>query len=123
MKKLRITVEGKTYDVIVDVLEDDGVAPAASQPAAGIASALALTAPAAPAGGDEQIKSQLAGTIVSVEAAAGQTVGLGDPLLIIEAMKMNTTVTSPKAGTVGSIDVSAGDSVEEGQVLLTLSPA
>jgi glutaconyl-CoA/methylmalonyl-CoA decarboxylase subunit gamma len=115
MKKLRITVEGKTYDVIVETLEDDGTALAAPQATAPVLSAAPV------AQGGEPIKSQLAGTIVQVVASAGQAVAVGDPLLIIEAMKMNTTVTAPKAGTVGGIAVSAGDAVEEGQVLLTLS--
>ena len=116
MKKLRVTVEGKTYDVIVETLDDDGVMPAAPRAAPAPAQA-----PAIAASGGEPIKSQLAGTVVQVVASDGQAVGVGDPLLIIEAMKMNTTVTAPKAGTVGGIGVSAGDAVEEGQVLLILS--
>ena len=118
MKKLRITVEGKAYDVIVETLEDDGKAVAAPQ-AATQAAAPVLPAPATGAG--EPIKSQLAGTVIEVVASAGQAVGIGDPLFIVEAMKMNTTVNAPRAGTVGDIAVSAGDSVEEGQILLTLS--
>lgn len=121
MKKLRITVEGKTYDVIVEPLEDDGTALTAPQAGSTTQQGIApVLSPPVVAGG-EPIKSQLAGTIVQVVASAGQEVGVGDPLLIIEAMKMNTTVTAPKAGTVGGIAVSAGDAVEEGQILLTLS--
>ena len=46
----------------------------------------------------------------------GQTLQVGDVLLILEAMKMETSLTSPVAGKVASIKVSPGDSVQSGQV-------
>ncbi len=119
MKKLRITVEGKTYDVTVEVLGETG-APAAA-PASGEApAAAALSAPAS-GGEGARVVSQLAGTVVSVAVEAGQSVSAGDALLVIEAMKMNTPVTAPQSGTVASVAVAAGDAVEEGQILVTLS--
>ena len=117
MKRLRITVEGRVYDVTVEELED-GAPAAASTPQPRLA-ASSMPAPA-PSDGDV-VSSQIAGLIVSVDVSIGQTVAVGDPLLVLEAMKMNTTVAAPRAGTVSNIRVSPGDSVEDGQALLSLS--
>ena len=59
--------------------------------------------------------------VVSVDVKEGDSVQEGDQLLTLEAMKMNTLVTSPQAGTVEKILVGPGDGVEEGQALLKLS--
>jgi len=117
MKRLRITVEGKTYDVTVEVLDGPGAAPQAPHPAAVAPSRPALTH----AGEAMSVISQLAGTVVSIQARIGQAVAAGDQLLVIEAMKMNTTVTAPRAGTVTAIAVETGAVIEEGQVLVTLA--
>jgi glutaconyl-CoA/methylmalonyl-CoA decarboxylase subunit gamma len=132
MKKLRITVEGKTYDVSVEVLGEQAApqpvpAIAAPNPAPPVAAAAsdspsvpAQSPAAAPAGGDS-IVSQLAGTVVSVAVAVGEAVNAGDTLLIIEAMKMNTSIVAPRAGTVATVAVAAGAVIEEGQTLVSLS--
>ncbi|MBT3359690.1 MAG: biotin/lipoyl-binding protein [Rhodospirillales bacterium] len=126
MKKLRITVEGKTYDVTVEVLGDTGTPIAPAPAPAQIVSAPSTQAAAAepavlPAGAAEDVVSQLAGTVVSVEVSVGQSVAAGDGLLTIEAMKMNTSIIAPKAGTVTAVAVAAGAVVEEGQLLVTLA--
>ncbi|MBL3570205.1 acetyl-CoA carboxylase biotin carboxyl carrier protein subunit, partial [Rhodovulum visakhapatnamense] len=63
----------------------------------------------------------LAGTTVSVAVSVGQSVAAGDPLLVLEAMKMNTDIRAPQAGTVSALHVAPGATVTEGQVLLVLS--
>lgn len=132
IKKLRITVEGKAYDVQVEVLGEEGAsAPAAPSVAPAPASAslgapiVAAPAPAAPkpASGPGQagdVPSPLAGKVVSIDCAVGATVSAGQKVITLEAMKMNTIVSSPVAGTVKAIKVNAGDAVEEGQILLTI---
>ena len=135
MKKLRITVEGKTYEVEVEILGSRiaSVAPAAAPAAAPapVASApvsapVAAPAPApkkaapAPAGAND-IVCPLAEVVVAVNVKEGQQVKAGDLLVTLEAMKMNTPVNSPADGTVSKICVSAGQSVNEGEVLLSLS--
>ena len=132
MKKLRITVEGKTYEVEVEILGSRiaSVAPVAA-PAPAVASApvsapVAAPAPApkkaapAPAGAND-IVCPLAAVVVAVNVKEGQQVKAGDLLVTLEAMKMNTPVNSPADGTVSKICVSAGQSVNEGEVLLSLS--
>ncbi|MDX9862211.1 MAG: biotin/lipoyl-containing protein [Rhodospirillales bacterium] len=116
MKRLRITVEGRTYDVTVEVL--DGPGDVSHAPPAAIAHARPAVAHA---GEPTSVVSQLAGTVVSIQAEVGQSVVDGEQLMVIEAMKMNTTVTAPRAGAVTAIAVETGSVVEEGQVLVTLA--
>ena len=53
--------------------------------------------------------------------AVGDTVTNDQPVIILEAMKMFTTITSPCTGTVKSIDVNPGDAVKQGQLLMEFS--
>jgi glutaconyl-CoA/methylmalonyl-CoA decarboxylase subunit gamma len=128
MKKLRITVDGKAYDVLVEIL-DEGGAPApvraAVQPAhvesAHVSAPSVAARGAGTAAGPGDVPSPLAGKVVSIDAQPGQKVEAGAQLLTLEAMKMNTYVFAPAAGTVKEVLVAAGDAVEEGQVLVKLS--
>ena len=134
VKQLKITVEGKVYDVIVeDVTEDAGSmmypAPGMSQAATAprvAAPAPAAAAPAAPAaapasaGANDQV-APLGGVIVEVSVKNGDAVKAGDQVAVIEAMKMKTVVASDHAGTVSNIMVKTGDAVDAGQPLMTIS--
>ena len=131
MKKLRITVEGKTYEVEVEILGSRiaSVAPAAAPAPAAPAVSAPVAAPAAPApkkaapapAGANDVACPLAAVVMAVNVKEGQKVKAGDLLVTLEAMKMNTPVNSPADGTVAKICVSAGQSVNEGEVLLSLS--
>jgi len=129
MKKLRITVDGKVFDVSVESLDEQGN-PVASQQAApafqqtSVApppSSAAKPAAAAVSAGPGSVTSPLAGRIVSIDCQLGQKVASGAQLATVEAMKMNTFVFAERDGTVAEILVSPADVVEEGQVLVTLS--
>lgn len=126
MKKLRITVEGKTYEVVVESVDDPSTRAARVAPrAAATAAAPVVMAPtashkAAAGGTANSIRSQLAGRIVSVDVKEGDAVEAGAQVLVLEAMKMNTPVAAVKAGKVSKIHVAAGDTVEEGQALLDI---
>ena len=67
------------------------------------------------------VKAGAAGKVFKIEASVGQSVQPGDPVVIIEAMKMEIPVVAPEAGTVASIDVAVGDAIEAGAVLATLN--
>ncbi len=113
MKNYTITVNGTVYDVTV---EEGG---AGSAP---VRAAAPKAAPAAPAGdaGSIEVSASVPGKVFKIEASAGQAVKTGDPIIILEAMKMEIPVVAPEDGTVASINVSVGDAVESGDVLATL---
>lgn len=131
MKKLRVTVDGTPYDVLVEIIDDGSdMAFAPARPSAHPAhiesahvSAPPVSAPAhrAPAAAIGDVPSPLAGKVVSIDVKIGQKVEANTQLLTLEAMKMNTYVFAPAAGTVGEILVAPGDATEEGQVLVRLS--
>jgi propionyl-CoA carboxylase alpha chain len=60
------------------------------------------------------------GTVIAVHVAAGEPVAAGQPLLVLEAMKMQHPVVAPAAGVVGSLDVVVGAQVEAGAVLAVI---
>lgn len=122
--KLQITIEGKAYEVDVEVLEDEE-----SPPGPGYAP---YHAAHASAGGHAQsyggpwdsegriCRSPVMGLVIKVNVKPGQAVETGELVLVLEAMKMETNVTAPRAGRVKNVRVAAGDSVKVNQVLLEL---
>ncbi|OIR07223.1 methylmalonyl-CoA carboxyltransferase 1.3S subunit [mine drainage metagenome] len=126
MKKLRVTVEGKAYEVLVEILDEThAAAPAPVQPAsvasASVAAPVVSAKSAAAPSGPGDIPSPLAGKVVSVDVKPGQAVTEGQQVATIEAMKMNTYVYAPRAGTVAEVFVNAGDAVDEGKSLVRLA--
>jgi len=64
------------------------------------------------------VNSPMPGTILSLKVSVGDTVKVGDELLVLESMKMENMINSPKDGTISKILVSEGDSVQHGQELV-----
>ena len=133
MKRLRITVENRSYDVTVEDLsgadsypaEPGSAPPPASvpQPAGGSPPpAIARQAPTQPQAPAESgaVTSPMAGTILTVLVKPGDTVSQGKGVVVLEAMKMENQIAAPAAGTVKSVEVAEGDTVTEGQVLVVL---
>lgn len=134
-KQLKITIEGKVYDVIVeDVTEDAGstfyptpgmtaaapAAPAAPPPSAPAAPSPApAAAPAAAGAGDKT--APMGGVIIEISVNVGDAVKAGDQVAIIEAMKMKQVIAADHDGTVTKIHVAAGDTVDSGQPLMTIA--
>ena len=126
-KHLRITVDGRQYDVTVEDLSEGagqlypqpGSMNIASPPVPVASPAAATPVHAAAGAGD--IASTLGGVVESVLVSVGQAVSQGDKVVIIEAMKMKTPMIAHRAGTVAAIAVKAGDAVEAGQVLVSLA--
>ena len=122
MKSYTITVNGNVYDVTVE--ENTNGAPAAAPAPRAAAPAPAPAAkPAAAAGaaGSISITAGAAEKVVDVVAAPGAAVKKGDPVVVLEIMKMETPVVAPQDGTVASVEVAKGETVESGAVLATMN--
>ena len=128
--KLKITVDGKLYEVDVEVFEPEQPQPGFyPPPGPGACSGrIARSAPPAPCsrrrpapGRRRAARSAAARSPArssKISAQAGQTIQVNDVLLILEAMKMETVITAPIAGKIAKINVNVGDAVQQGQVLV-----
>ena len=104
-------------------------APAAPAPAAPVVAAPAVAAPAvAPAArpapsakGEGAITAPMPGLVVAIKVKPGDTVQAGQPLLVMEAMKMENAITASYNGTVTKIYVREGDSISEGDLLVDVA--
>ncbi|MFA4931518.1 MAG: biotin/lipoyl-containing protein [Caldisericia bacterium] len=137
MKKYRITVNGKTFDVDVEeigaqksghspVSAPAAVAPAPVPAPKGVATQAPAPSPAtprtaAPGGGATAMKSPLPGKILKVMATPGSSWKKGDTLLVIEAMKMENEILAPRDCTVEEVAVEANQTVKTGDLLLKLA--
>ena len=110
MKKYNITVNGNTYEVLVE--EADASTPVSySAPVAAPVAAPKAAAPkaAAPVAGG------------AVKVSVGQQVKKGDVICVLEAMKMENDIPAPQDGVIASINVQKGASVNAGDVLASLN--
>ena len=110
-----VEVEGVSYTVAVS----DGGDVTAIVGAAGAATGTPSSVVAATGG--EPVTAPLAGTVVKMLVQPGQQVSEGESIVILEAMKMETSVSAPKAGQIVELRAKSGDSVTVGDVLLTLA--
>ena len=143
MKHLRVTVDGKSYDVVVEELGHDSDAPhhqayappaahapvpqsAAAAPAAPAAPA-AVAAPPSPvsaaptAAGPDDRTAPLAGIVVEINVAVGDVVAVDQQVAVLEAMKMKSAIGAHKAGRITAIYVTTGDGVEAEQPMLAIA--
>lgn len=125
MKSYTITVNGNVYDVTVEETGASQATPMAAAPAPRAAAPAPAPAAAAPkasgAAGSIKIEAGAAGKVFKLEAAVGKQLKKGDPILVLEIMKMETPVVAPQDGTVASIEVAVGDTVESGALLATMN--
>lgn len=130
--KLKITVHGVAYEVDVEVLDTgEGFPPAApprrnrSHRSEGDSAAPPRPSnkplPASGSGDGGSVTSPIAGTIVEIKCKAGDNVTKDQVLLVLEAMKMKTSIAAPTDGSVKNVPIAVGDSVREGQVLVELA--
>ncbi|MDO5560749.1 MAG: biotin/lipoyl-containing protein [Oscillospiraceae bacterium] len=120
MKRFNVSVNGKAYDVAVEEITD-GSAPAA-MPAAAPASAPAAkpAAPKAAAGAGTKVTAPMPGTILEVKVNVGDSIKKGQPIMVLEAMKMENDIVASCDGKITSILVKKGDSVNASDALATI---
>ncbi|MEO5375654.1 MAG: HlyD family efflux transporter periplasmic adaptor subunit [Alphaproteobacteria bacterium] len=130
--KLHIGIDGKTYELEVEVAEEDFaprerayLPPSPHMPttmtlpgAAAPAQAAAAAGAAGPVDEEKVCRSPVAGMVIRIDVQAGQQVGAGDAIMVLEAMKMETNVTAAHAGKVKAVKVAQGDGVKVHQVLV-----
>ncbi|MBI3475250.1 MAG: biotin/lipoyl-binding protein [Acidobacteria bacterium] len=126
--KLQIGIDGKNYEIEVEVIEDDAVA---RHPQHGPYTPIAATIQSSPA---PQAKTQpevseanvneakvcrspVAGLVIKVNVKPGDVLETNQLIMVLEAMKMETNVTAAVSGKVKSVRVQAGDAVKTNQIL------
>ncbi len=102
----RVTVAGHLYEVEIEDERERAAHDAERARSSG--------------GGD--VEGVMPGVVIKVLVAAGETVAAGQPLLILEAMKMQNEIAAPHAGKVSAVHVREGQAVASGARLVTLGP-
>lgn len=147
MRKYLIKVNGLSYEVEVEEIGSGfsspaqapaqayapvaaapagtpAIAPVAADPvAAPVAAPVASVAPVTPPSGgmgSEIIKAPMPGTILNIAVSAGTAVKKGQVLCVLEAMKMENEIVSPRDGVVAGIHTGKGNSVQAGEPLVSL---
>lgn len=147
MKRFRITVNGKAYEVEVEemagmlsatpaaaprpapkaattprtITRSSKPAPIAVAPEPKLVSVSKPVETAKPfTGKGEVVKAPMPGTILEIKVALEQEVKEGDTLLVLEAMKMENEIYAPASGKIIEIPVNKGDSVNSGDVLVVI---
>lgn len=136
LRKFKISIDGTQYLVEMEEVgapqptpADAAPAPAAAAPAPAPAPAAApapapepAPAPAAPAvAGSFAQTAPMPGTILDIHVKVGDTVAANQPVMVLEAMKMENEVVAEQAGTIASINVEKGAMVNPGDTLFTLA--
>jgi len=124
MKKYNITVNGTTYEVIV---EEAGTVSEVSAPAFTPAVSAAPAAPkaapkaAAASAGSNKVVAPMPGTILDVKVSVGQNVKKGDVICVLEAMKMENDIPAPCDGVIASVSVQKGSSINANDIIATIN--
>ena len=107
-----VRVNGKPFTVEV---AESGMLSAVQPAAAG------SVQPGAGSGAGEAVTAALAGNVFKVLVAPGDQVSSGQPILVVEAMKMETQVSAPRSGTIAQVHVSEGDAIAVGDPLVSIA--
>lgn len=110
MKKLKITVLGKTYEVLVEDMGEVTEQPLYAEH---------IVPPSVPVPPIERhtavtVSAPMSGTVIEIAVSVGEAIQAGAPLLKLEAMKMQNVIPAPKDGTVREILVRKGDAISNG---------
>lgn len=114
LRKFKISVDGTQYLVEMEEVGAPTPTPADTAPAAS-------AAPAPAAAGSHAQTAPMPGTILDIHVKVGDVVTANQPVMILEAMKMENEVVAEQAGTIASINVEKGAMVNPGDTLFTLA--
>ena len=136
LRKFKISIDGTQYLVEMEEVGAPVATPADAAPAAPAAPAPAPAAPepaAAPApaapvsdgvpeGAHEQA-APMPGKILDIHVGLGDAVEVNQPVMVLEAMKMESQIVAEVAGTIASINVASGQMVNPGDLLFSINVA
>ncbi len=116
-RSVLVEVNGKRFDVAAWVPESAGVA---AGPAAAKKPKRAASSGGGAVAGSGQVAVPMQGTIVKVLVEVGQEIESGQPVVVLEAMKMENNINADKTGTVAEVKVSPGDTVGAGDIVIVI---
>jgi len=122
-----VLIDGRQYEGSVDELDDGTLdihvgTGAFEMRATDERKKILFGARGVEASGRQELRAQMPGKIVKLLARVGDSVEIDQPVLVLEAMKMENEIKSPIVGSVTAIEVAEGDAVEAGQMLLVIEP-
>jgi biotin carboxyl carrier protein len=122
-----LIVDGKSYDIFIDeqdekylLVTQEGIFEVKVEDERTRRLAGLQRAPMMPVG-EILIKAPMPGVVVDVSVSAGQAVDVGDRVAVLESMKMQNELKTPRAGAVRTVRVKPGDRVDQNQILLTIA--
>ena len=131
LRKFRIKINDKEYMVEMEEIGAPAAPIAAAVPAAAVAPAAPLAAapvaeaapaPAAPpvSGNGTTMEAPMPGKVLKVLVKAGETVKENQPIIVLEAMKMENEIVAPKGGVLSAVYVNEGSAIDAGQPIATI---
>lgn len=136
MRKFKITVDGKAYEVEVEEVGENkssGGVISASQPVvskakeepvkpepAKVSTSSAPSKASSVAVAGEEVVAPMPGKVLQIKVSEGDSVKDGDTLLILEAMKMENEIVANASGSIKKINVAANDMVDTGDILMVI---
>ena len=109
-----VSVGGEAYEVTLAEDANPSAVSIAPRPTV----ALPPSRPAVTAGGKGALTAPMPGVILEVKVKAGDPVERGQPVAVLDAMKMHNTIASPQTGVVAEVLVAAGQTVDHGELIL-----
>ncbi|NLC12322.1 MAG: biotin/lipoyl-binding protein [Firmicutes bacterium] len=135
MRKFKVTVNGQSYEVLIEEINEKEMGGASASVSANTPQEVVRSeavpaapvqekpqpqsSPASPAGGTE-VTAPMPGSVLEVKVQPGQQVKEGDVLLILEAMKMENEITAPCSGSVSQVNVTKGGTVNTGDIMVVI---
>ncbi|MBO7195885.1 MAG: acetyl-CoA carboxylase biotin carboxyl carrier protein subunit [Clostridia bacterium] len=125
MKKYNITVNGTTYEVVVEEVNGSSShAPVYSSPVATAAPAATSSAPktsSATTSGANTVVAPMPGTVLDIKVSVGQAVKKGEVICVLEAMKMENDIPAPCDGVIASVNVQKGATLAANDVIVSIN--
>ena len=132
MSKYRIKVNGKVFEMEIELVDDKTEIPspreisipnvAYKQNTDSVVRVISPEAERQTRHNDNEVFSPMPGTVIKIMAKAGDEVTAGEPVLVLEAMKMENEICAEKSGRIHTVYVSEGQTVTGNALLFEMEP-